>query len=523
MKPSIFLYGPPGVGKTTIAQILAGSLGLAFVDLDRKIEEQCGKSIPELFAGGEKGFRQVEKAILLETIQGRGKVVALGGGSLLDEESRRAALHAGSVMCLTAPVSELAGRLRSSPAERPLLAGELENRLESLMEQRNDHYASFPIQIKTSGRFADESAWEIQIRLGRFRVGGMGRKYDVVVRAGGLDEIGEQIAERGLAGPVALVSDSNVVPLLGNRVWASIASAGYFGGPVMIPAGESSKTIASTVGLWSRFLEQGLERKSTVVSLGGGVVSDLAGFAAAVYLRGIHWAAVPTTLLAMVDASLGGKTGVDLPQGKNLVGAFHAPGLVWIDSDALQTLPPAELRSGMAEVVKHGVIGDPDLFAACTRVKLDAPLSSAEWEGLVSRAVAVKVRTIQADPFEKGVRAALNLGHTIGHGIEQASHFSLRHGEAVAIGMVLEARLAGRIGLAEDRLADQIREALSGLGLPVRIPPEIPLAGILEAMAYDKKKTGGRLRFALPVRIGEVRTGVEIDRSLVEEVLSARE
>ena len=274
----------------------------------------------------------------------------------------------------------------------------------------------------------------------------------------------------------------------------SVRKAGYEAHLLTIPAGEQNKTLETVVSLWRGFLEAGLDRKSTVVALGGGVTGDLAGFAASAFMRGIAWVGVPTSLLAMADSSLGGKTGFDLPEGKNLVGAFHSPRLVLADPDVLQTLPEVEFRSGMAEVVKHGIISDPALFALCAAgyeaVKNDLT-------NLVRRAMAVKIRIIEADPFERGLRAALNFGHTVGHALELVSGFRLRHGEAVAIGMVAEARLAERLALAGGGLSERIAETLRGLNLPVEIPPDLPRDDILKAMRVDKKEGRGHCPLCL--------------------------
>ena len=235
----------------------------------------------------------------------------------------------------------------------------------------------------------------------------------------------------------------------------------------LVPPGEEHKTVATVGKLWEEFLAGGLERSSTVLALGGGVITDLAGFAAATYLRGVRWVALPTSLLGMVDATLGGKTGVDLPQGKNLVGAFHPPSLVLADPRLLATLPEAELRSGMAEVVKHGILADEQLFARCAQ---GWAAVTADLDEIVRRAMAVKIGFIQSDPYEKGLRAALNLGHTVGHAVELASAFRLRHGEAVSIGLAVEARLAEDAGIADAGLAETIRACLQGLGLPTADP-----------------------------------------------------
>jgi 3-dehydroquinate synthase len=311
---------------------------------------------------------------------------------------------------------------------------------------------------------------------------------------------------------VVVVSDGNTADYYLERTLAGLNAAGYAASPVVIPSGEAFKTLETVAGLWEAFLKAGVERGSTIVALGGGVTGDLTGFAASVYLRGVRWVGIPTTLLAMVDSALGGKTGADLPQGKNLIGAFHPPALVLADPKVLATLPDGEFRSGLGEVVKHGVIADPDLFALC-EAGLEA-VNTNRTE-LVRRAMAVKVRVIQEDPYENGRRASLNLGHTIGHAIELVSGFRLRHGEAVAIGMVVEARLAERLGLARPGLAERIALTLAGLGLPTKVPSDLERGKILLTTSVDKKRSGGRTKYALPCEIGDVRVGVTVEDALI--------
>jgi 3-dehydroquinate synthase len=321
-----------------------------------------------------------------------------------------------------------------------------------------------------------------------------------------LDRLGELLGGDSYTGPLALVSDSNVGPLYAERVRAGLRARGAEAYPINFPAGEVHKTLDTLRAIWSELVAAGVERGGMVLALGGGVVTDLAGFAAAAYLRGVPWAVLPTSLLGIVDASLGGKTGADLPQGKNLVGAFHAPRLVLADPATLDTLPQVELRSGIAEVVKAGVISDPELFSLCAR---GWGAVRERLDEVLCRAMAVKVRLIQADPYEQGPRMALNLGHTIGHGVEKASGYRLSHGQSVAIGMVAEARLAEMMGLAQPPLAVWIIQCLAGLGLPTEIPPDIQRDAILQAMRVDKKRAAGVVRFSLPARLGEVRVGVE--------------
>jgi shikimate kinase/3-dehydroquinate synthase len=517
----IFLYGPPGVGKTTVGQALSAALDWSFIDLDSEIEAEAGQTVADIFAAeGEASFRARERRRLRLALEQAEAVVALGGGALLDPENRALVQAAGELVCLAAPLETLARRLESHGARRPLLAGAggpLE-RLAELLAGRAGHYASFAPLVETGARPVEAIVWEIQLRCGRFFVRGMGPRsqahapeahgYPVLVQAGGLARLGKHLRRRGLGGPVALVCDQTVAERYAGGALASLESSGFACRLVTIPAGEAHKTVETAARLWQEFLAAGLERGSTVAALGGGVVSDLAGFAAATYLRGVPWVALPTTLLAMVDASLGGKTGADLPQGKNLVGAYHPPRLVLADPATLASLPPAELRSGLAEVLKAGLLGDQRLFALCQRgwqALTAEALDGPTWSELVRRAMAVKIAVIQADPYEQGQRALLNLGHTIGHAVELVSGYRLRHGEAVAIGLALEAQLAEEWDLAEPGLAQAIREALAGLGLPTELPVELDPDQVLHAMGTDKKRAGGQLRFALPVRLGEAR------------------
>ena len=473
------------------------------------IETQAGASIPQIFSSeGESGFRSREGASLAEVLAKRYGVVALGGGALLKPENRLQVEAAGEVLCLSAPFEAIIARLEAGQNQRPLLDGDTSSRLEQLLEQRAGHYASFPLQLDTGDCPLDESVWQAQARLGLFHVSGMGAGYDVRVANGGLDRLGAILSAYQLKGPLALVSDDNVARIYGGRALQSLEAAGYTARLAVIPAGEQHKTIDTVNQLWEAFLAGGLERSSTVIALGGGVAGDLAGFAAATYLRGIPWVAVPTTLLAMVDASLGGKTGADLPQGKNLIGAFHPPSLVLADPEVLSSLAEEELRNGLAEVVKHGVIADAVLFELCSR---DRQTLQGQLDEIVRRAMAVKVRVIQEDPFERGRRASLNLGHTLGHAIEAASDYRLKHGEAVSIGTIFAARLAERKGLAPAGLAERIGGTLAGLGLPTEIPPGLDHQRILNAVSVDKKRLGGKVRWVLPVRIGEVRWGIEVE------------
>ena len=516
--PWIFLYGPPGSGKSTLARWLAERLEAPWYDLDERIEQAEGRSISAIFdREGESGFRQREKNALRDLLTQPAGVAALGGGALLDADNRQLAERRGSVICLTASPETLIERLQPVHAARPLLQGDAgwQARLARLLEARREHYGSFPNRLRTDGRAPNDIGWDALALLGIFPIRGMGRPYRMIVQNGILESAADYLGEIGRSRTAALVCDDHTAALYAAAVEKRLSVSGWGVRRCVIPAGEAHKTLDTAAQLWGQFVEGGLDRTSLVAALGGGVVGDLSGFAAAAFLRGIDWVNLPTTLLAMVDASIGGKTGVDLPQGKNLVGAFHPPRLTLADPAALSTLPIGELRSGMTEVVKHGVIGDPALLEACAE-GLDG--LAGRWEWLVRRAAAVKVRVIEADPYEQGLRETLNFGHTIGHALEKASRYRMRHGEAVAIGMVFETRLAERLGLTPTGLSERIAAILNRIGLPTQLPPGLNAAEIRAGLAVDKKRRSGQLRFSLPRAIGQVEYGivVEADEALRE-------
>lgn len=321
-------------------------------------------------------------------------------------------------------------------------------------------------------------------------------QYDVLVGDNLLPNLS---ALAQIKGPIALITDTNVGPLHATRL-------GDVACTVTIPAGEQHKTLATVESIYNQLLAAGIDRQATVVALGGGVVGDVAGFVAATFMRGVNFVQCPTSLLAMVDASVGGKTGVDLPQGKNLVGAFKQPTAVLADVSTLQTLPPEEFAAGMAEVVKHGLISNPDLFgrleSGAWRLSNKSPIS--ELQSLVSTAIEVKRDVVQEDPFEQGRRATLNLGHTFGHAIEQVSGYRVRHGEGVAMGLVAAANLSARLEHCHPALQRRIENVLQAQGLPTRIPAEFGADAIYQAMFSDKKKAAGKLHFILLRDVGEV-------------------
>lgn len=355
--------------------------------------------------------------------------------------------------------------------------------------------------------------------------------YPIFLGEGALAQTGSNLAELGYKGRCAVVTNEPVGRHHAAPLLASLSAAGFEPVCLTIPDGEQNKTLETVANLYPQLVEAKLDRRSPIIALGGGVLGDTIGFAAATYLRGVPFVQIPTTLLAMVDASVGGKVGVDLPQGKNLVGAFKQPEMVAIDPAVLTTLPPAELRSGMAEVVKHGIIDSPALFEALEERSRGAGEQESRGDidlyslllipySLLPTSINVKVRVVQADPFEQGRRAVLNLGHTFGHAFERLANFELRHGEGVAMGTVCAVRLAERLGYCSPETTRRIITLLDRLSLPTQ-PPPYPPAEVWAAMGADKKRQGNTLRFILPRAIGEVDIFSDVAREDVEAILTS--
>ena len=343
-------------------------------------------------------------------------------------------------------------------------------------------------------------------------------EYPILVGTGLLARVGALLSglgqPAGFSSVCAVVTNPRVRELHAAPVIDSLCASGFEPRVVEIPDGERFKTLDTVRSMYDQLIDARLDRRSIVFALGGGVVGDAAGFAAATFLRGVPFIQLPTTLLAMVDASLGGKVAVDHPRGKNLVGAFKQPQAVIADTATLASLPPVEFRAGLAEVVKHAIIGDAELFA-----ELEAGAWKVDVGGWLARAMRVKVEIITRDPFERAERANLNLGHTFAHAFEKLADFELRHGDAVAIGLVCAARLSARRGLSDATVAPRIEKLLRVIGLPTRVPHEMSAEAIMDAMATDKKRVDAQLRFVLPRALGDVVIVDDVARSEIASIV----
>jgi len=334
------------------------------------------------------------------------------------------------------------------------------------------------------------------------------RSYVIAIGSGTLGGIGGAVRELGGVSPrIALISNPTVFGLYGKAVESSLTEAGFETSTIIVPDGEEYKGLLWVEKIYGELLRLKLDRRSVVVALGGGVIGDMAGFAASTYMRGIRFVQVPTTLLAQVDSSVGGKTGVNHPLGKNMIGTFWQPSLVWMDMDVLRTLPERELRAGMSEVLKYGVIWDRDFFDFLSEAKGDMlSLDAGALARIVRRSCEIKAEVVSKDEREGGLRAILNYGHTIGHAIETLTGYTrYLHGEAVAMGMYLEALLSERLGIMDRGGSVEVRAIIDAYGLPYALPEGLDAEAMIGAMAVDKKTVGGQLRFILPEEPGKVR------------------
>jgi shikimate kinase/3-dehydroquinate synthase len=520
-KPNIILTGFMATGKTTVGKLLAEQLKYEFVDTDDLIVERSGQTVAEIFREkGEAAFRRMESEIARELGEKEGFVVSTGGRLMLDPANAAALSRRGRVFCLVATPEEILQRVESdTQVRRPLL--EVPNPIErivDLMQQREDDYGRFP-QMVTSQKTPDEVTLNM---VGIFQANPDLRlsitapdvRYEFIV-GGGILPFVSQLA--GIGGPVAVITDSNIAPL-------SAESCGKADAVITVPPGQQHKTLTTVQSICEELVEKGFDRSTTVIALGGSVISGLAGFVAATYMRGIEIVQCPTSLLAMADTSIGGKAGINLPQGKNLIGAFKQPKAVIVDVATLQSLSPREFASGMAEVIKQSLIGDPDLFAKIENGswirkadELQPPL--AELQTLVAQAIQVKINIIQEDPFDRGRRNVLNLGHTFAHAIEIVSRHAVRHGEAVAMGLAAVANLSARLGYCPATLQTRIEAALEAAALPTRIPADVHPERLYKTMSLDKKKKAGRLRFVLLRDIGDVFVTDAVDKKAVIETV----
>jgi shikimate kinase/3-dehydroquinate synthase len=502
----VVLTGYMGTGKTTVGRKLAQLLEWRFVDVDAVIVSMAGRSIPEIFTEGEAVFRQWELQAIAAHAHEEKLVLATGGGAVAQENTRALLVTLGPVVCLTAPAEVLWRRAGNDP-NRPL--GVDEQTFRDRLDARRAIYDRFPLQFDTGNHSANEVARAIAHQVvetrSRVEVCLGDRAYGIDVAPGCLSQLPEVMP--GVPGTCLVVTDDGVPLSYVETVLHALHYAHWSPQLVTIKAGEASKSLAEAEHLYDACIKVGLRRHQPIVALGGGVVGDLAGFVAATYQRGVPFVQVPTTLLAQIDSSVGGKVAVNHPRGKNLIGAFYQPAAVLADVATLKSLSEREYRAGLAELLKYGVILDEVLFERIERStqalrERDLDLLTA----LVARCCELKANVVALDEREApgGPRGWLNFGHTLGHAVEAvAGYGTWLHGEAVAIGMAAMGRLAATRGNWSEADAARLVATLSALGLPTTLP-ELSEASLSDAMARDKKNREAGVTVIVPEAFGRV-------------------
>ena len=538
----IILVGFSTTGKSKAGRIISQRLGWELVDIDDTIVAASGKPIDDIFAHeGEKRFREIERDILQKACKKEKVIIACGGGAVIDPSHRDLMRKSGVVICLEAQPKTIYERLRTNDTDavRPLLSGPDQlKRIETLKESRQYYYnAVADWTVHTDALTLDEVGDEVMrgwrygvrrfeimtssvVKKAAFMVNTQTSSYPVYIGSGLIGDLGKQMRSAGLSGTVSVISDDNVFSLYGSKVVQILEKDGFVVDSYVVRAGEQTKSVESAVKIYDWLIERNVERVDTIVALGGGMVGDLAGFVAATYLRGVPLVHVPTSLLAMVDASIGGKVAVNHPRGKNLIGSFYQPGLVFTDVAILKTLPKRELTSGWSEVIKHALILDADLFEFFDREceKL-LELDESVLVDAVVRSTAIKAGIVSTDEKEAGRRMLLNYGHTIAHGLEAAAGYDrFLHGEAVAVGMMGAAMISERLQMIDAAIVQKQRTLLERYGLPV-FCRDIDIDRVIEAIELDKKVRNKTINWVLLAGIGNAVIRNDVPHDLVESVI----
>jgi shikimate kinase/3-dehydroquinate synthase len=532
---SIVLVGLMGAGKTAVGRRLAHALGLPFVDTDHEVEVAAGYSVSEIFQRfGEPAFRDVERRVIRRLLDGPRIVLATGGGAFMDRDTRAVIRARGLSIWIRASLPLLLKRVAGRTHRPLLMSGDPAQILQGLIDLRHPTYAEADIVIDSRDEPVDRMATRLTAAVLahepplRVPVDLASGGYDVVIGPGLLARAGGLLAHVLPQRRVIIVTDRIVARLHLETLKTGLESAGFSTGTVEIEPGEASKSVEGWAELVDHLLGRGVERRTAIIALGGGVVGDLAGFAAAATLRGLPFVQVPTTLLAQVDSSVGGKTGVNTRHGKNLVGAFHQPRMVLADTDVLATLPPRELRAGYAEIVKAGLIGDAEFYDWCEDHGAGVVGGDRADQGeAIRRACAFKASVVGDDEREEKPndgRALLNLGHTFAHALEAEVGYGgeLLHGEAVAVGLGLAFSLSARLGYCSPEDGVRVRAHLEAVGLPadLRMLNRVFSAErLIGHMRRDKKMRDGALHFVLVHGIGQAFTSGDVPPEAVMAVL----
>ncbi len=543
MPRNIFLVGFMAVGKTHVGGELSALTGSPLIDSDDVIVARAGKPIARVFEDdGEAAFRSLERSVVQDLCAGSGQIIACGGGAFIDPENRNRMLQGGIVVCLAASPETIYQRITAESGGdapvRPLLAGvDPLGRIKALLAQRAPAYSRAHHTVATDGLTPGQVSRKVLALCqgDAPQIGGAnmtdpdlaaavthsGGSYPVIAGWGVLDDLGRRFLDLGLNGPAYVITDSNVMNPYGRTVQRALQSAGIAAHCFIIPAGETSKSFQLAQAVYDWLVERRAERRHVIVAVGGGVAGDLAGFVAATYLRGMPFVQVPTSMAAMVDASIGGKVAVNLPQAKNLVGAFYQPKGVFADVQTLSTLPKRELAEGWAEAIKHGFILDSNLVDVFEEhaegLMAVEPEISTE---VIRRSMAIKAEIVSQDERETlGIRILLNYGHTIGHALEASTEYGrFFHGEGVSVGMIGVALMAREMGMIPQEVVDRHFELLNRFNLPTSASG-VKAPDVLRAMSLDKKTESGSNRWVMLEEVGKAVVRNDVPTELVERTV----
>ena len=540
MVDRVILIGLSGTGKSSLAPLVAREIGYSWMDTDQEVTERFGKPIPEIFEEfGESTFRTVEQEALRSACGRNQIVIATGGGAVLDEANWSLMRPGAVIIHLRASTEEIVNRLQTAEEKdpddvRPLLAGDdPEQRLVDLWSRRKPLYDRADIEIETDGKTPEAIVDEIVGSVKRVRETGLvpvtsidvpGGRSDIYAGAGISKYVAQLVRSRWReAQRVWIVTDTNIQQHWAGTFRRQLQDEGFATDVYAVEPGETSKSFRAVEGVVDWMIRGRVNRRDILIALGGGVVGDLAGFAASIVLRGINLVQIPTSLLAMVDSSVGGKTGVNHELGKNLIGAFYQPHLVIADTELLESLPDRELCAGWAEVIKHGMIersatGSPEagLLEALEGLGTNpCRISAQTMAKVVAWNIGIKAEVVRQDERESGLRWLLNYGHTMGHAMEAAGYRYI-HGEAVGLGLRAEARLSQRLGICDADLVRRQDDLLDGAGLPGTFEGNLDL--VLERMTRDKKAVNNRLTWILPVTPGTVTVRQDVPVDLVVQI-----
>ncbi len=535
---NIILIGMMGAGKTTVGKLLAKQLGKTFVDSDEEIQRRTGVTIPHIFdVEGEAGFRQRESAVLEDLMKRRDIVLATGGGAVINPQNRVVLKHGGVVIYLKSNVHDLWQRTRHD-VNRPLLqTADPRAKLQELYEQRNPLYSDIADIVMHTGKQSvhvllqhlQQKLNDIQnpLQTGALEsmqsltVGLAERSYAIHIGSGLLDKP-ELLLPHLPHKRTVIVSNTTVAPLYLDRLSAGLTRHGIQVQSIILADGEQYKNSESLNTIYNELLKSRSERSTPLIALGGGVIGDITGYAAATYLRGVPFIQIPTTLLSQVDSSVGGKTGINHPLGKNMIGAFYQPLVVLADTTVLSTLPDKELRAGLAEIIKYGLIRDlPFLEWLEANMEKLLARNTAALQYAIARSCENKAEVVGVDERESGERALLNLGHTFGHAIENGMGYGVwLHGEAVAAGSIMAADLSHRLGWLSAEDVVRVRKLFEHSGLPA-VAPAMGVEKYLQLMGLDKKVADGKIRFVLLKSLGNAVMTSEVPPELLRQTLEA--